>query len=466
MPRLVRLLPACAVLLAGAAASAQVPQAPAPRPAAPPRPPAAVDPVFEAARAAFEARPEAERKAVQDALVWVSDYNSVTSGAFGRRTFEGITGWQTQTGAEPTGQLDDRARARLLAAGQAARQAAKFSVETDANTGIVLGVPERLLSRRSRIPNGTRWQSADGRVTLDTKAYAPGESDLDALFERAAAVTPERKVTYKLKKPDFVVVTGETAAGKFYIRYAAASQGVRGFTLAYDKALAREVDRLMIAVANSFAPFPADAPVAAGPRPADAPPAATPTAAAVAATTVAATALVVAPRRAVTAASALGACATPLVGGAPARLLRQEAGLALLDAGAAVRAGSLAAAPGAPEGEVVVVAASREGGASVTTGTAGPGGLAAPLQPGAAGAPVLDRAGRLVGLVARMPAQPRLVAGVMPPMTHPVAGLDALRGLLGAEGAGLGQGQEAAPRSVGAAAGPVAALVLPVTCRP
>ena len=461
MLRPVRLLPACAILLGAAAASAQ---APAPRSAAPQRPPAAVDPVFEAARAAFEARPEAERKAVQDALVWVSDYNSVTSGAFGRRTFEGIVAWQAQAGAEPTGILDDRARARLLAAGQAARQAAKFSVETDANTGIVLGVPERLLAKRTRIPNGTRWQSADGRVTLDTKAYAPGESDLDALFERATQVTPERKVTYKLKKPDFVVVTGETAAGKFYIRYAAASQGIRGFTVAYDKALAREVDRLVIAAANSFAPFPADAPIAVGPRPADAAPAAAPASAAPA--SVAATALVVAPRRVVTAAAALGACASPLVGGVAARLIRQEAGLALLEAGPAARAGAIAAAPGAPDGEVVVVAASREGGASVTTGSTGPGGIAAPLQPGAAGAPVLDRAGRLVGLVARMPAQPRLVAGVMPPMTHPLAGIEALRGLLGAEGTGLTPGQDAEPRSVGAAAGPMTALVLPVTCRP
>jgi hypothetical protein len=102
----------------------------------------------------------------------------------------------------------------------------------------------------------------------------------------------------------------------------------------------------------------------------------------------------------------------------------------------------------------------------VTTGSTGPGGIAAPLQPGAAGAPVLDRAGRLVGLVARMPGQPRLVAGVMPPMTHPLAGIEALRGLLAAEDTGLALGPDAAPRSVGAAAGPIAPLVLPVTCRP
>ncbi|MFE1597922.1 peptidoglycan-binding protein [Methylobacterium sp. ID0610] len=462
MPRRL-LLALAAIPLLPLAAAAQ-----APRPAAPAAPaasPAAkpADPAFEAARAAFEARPEAERKAVQDALVWAGDYTSVTSGAFGRRTFESLAAWQRQNGLDPSGILDDRARARLLAAGQAGRQAVQFTLQTDAATGITLGVPERLLPKRGRSPNGSRWQSADGRVTLDTKAFAPGETDLDALFEKAAAATPERKVTYKLKKPDFVVVTGETAQGKFYIRYAAASAGIRGFTLAYDKASARDLDRLVIAVANSFVPFPIEAPaVAAAPAPRPAP------AASAAPLAPLATGLAVGPKRLVTAAAALGACPAPLVGGAPARVVRQEAGLALLETDRVLRPVPLMAAPAVPAAgeDVVVLGAGREGGPSVAPGAMGAGGVLAPLQPGAAGAPVLDRAGRLVGLVAQWPAQPRLVAGVMPPMTHPLAGIAALRGLLGAEGSALAASAEAAPKSTGAIAASVAGAVVAVQCRP
>ncbi len=92
---------------------------------------------------------------------------------------------------------------------------------------------------------------------------------------------PGRKVTYKLKKPDFIVITAETAGGRSYIRYAEGPQGIRGFTLGYDRALAGSVERLVIAVANSFMPFPEegggqegpkpDAPKADGPRTAPAP---------------------------------------------------------------------------------------------------------------------------------------------------------------------------------------------------
>ncbi|MFT2129825.1 hypothetical protein, partial [Staphylococcus epidermidis] len=86
--------------------------------------------------------------------------------------------------------------------------------------------------------------------------YPPGETELEAVFARITAPTPERRVTYKLLRPDFLVVTAETQAGKSYIRYAAGEAGLRGITLGYDKALAGEVDRLAIAIANSFVPFP------------------------------------------------------------------------------------------------------------------------------------------------------------------------------------------------------------------
>ncbi|WP_298954557.1 peptidoglycan-binding protein [uncultured Methylobacterium sp.] len=454
--------PAALLLLAALAGSApafaQAPRPPVPKPAAP-------DPAFEAARTAFEARPEDERRRVQDALVWVGDYNSVTTGAFGRRTFEALQAWQARAGAPGTGLLDDRERSALLAAGEAARKAAGFVVREDPATGLVLGVPERWLSKRSRQPDGTRWQSADGRVTLDSKAFAPGAADLDGLFERATLATPDRKVTYKLRRPDFLVVTGETAAGKFYIRYAAGAAGVRGFTLAYDKALARDLDRLMIAVANSFVPFPAEAPpvaAAATVAPAPARPAAPPPPAPEPAGAVT-TGLVVAPGRIVT----VGACPAPQVAGAPARLVRQDpaGGLALIEAGVTAT-GPLVAAPGLPDPDaaLVVVAAGREGGPAVAPGLAGPGGsVAAPLQPGAAGAPVLDRSGRLLGLVARLPARPRLIAGVMPPTSHAVIGLDALRAFLGRD-ATLPPAGEAAPRTTGAIAAAIAGRVVAVRC--
>ncbi|MEE7481995.1 serine protease [Methylorubrum populi] len=499
-----------ALLAAGLAtgALAQVPSPQATVPQARPKPaapaPPASDPIFEAARAAFEALPEAERRGLQDALVWTGDYNGVTTGTFGKRSFEGIQTYQTRTGAAPTGLLTPPERIALKREAEEARRAARFRVQADPASGAVVGVPEALLPRKSALPGGTRWQSADGRVTLDTKSFPQGETSLDALFERATAAMPARKVTYKLKKPDFIVITAETAGGRSYIRYAEGPQGIRGFTLGYDRALAGSVERLVIAVANSFMPFPEegggqegpkpdapkpDAPKADAPRTAPAPAvaAASPATrpgmaappslpAAISEIRVAATGLSLGGGRVLTSAASLEACAAPRIGGAAASVERRDAtgSLALLRAEGAVRGGSappLRADPAAPGEALLVLGAQTRGGAGVAPATADAQGLFAPLQPGAGGAPVLDRTGRLVGLVARFPTAPRLIAGVMPPTRYATVPARAVAAFLAESGvpaapapAGTSGGKGPNATTLGAAAAPHLGAIVAITC--
>ncbi|GJE43536.1 S1 family peptidase [Methylobacterium soli] len=483
-----------AALLSATGAGAQAP-APRPKPA-PAAAPAQPDPAYEAARTAFEALPETERKGLQDALIWTGDYNSVVSGAFGRRSFEALNAFRARTAPTATDPLEPRLRAAILAAGEAARKAARFTVKPDPASGAVLGLPERWFTTRNSLAGGTRWQSADGRVTLESRAFAPGETDLDALFERATAPLNDRRVTYKLKRADFIVVTAETAAGKSYIRYAAGPEGIRGFALGYDKALAGEIDRLVIAIANSFVPFPsAAAPLSASaPAPqasAKAVPAASQTPAVARAPAAAAspaqapatqaaatqvpapqvplaTGIAVAPGRVLTVAQALEGCAAPHVGALPARVLASDParGLALLEAGA-VRV----VAPLAPrekpvaEGDALVVVVADASGISVAPGSgASAGGVFAPLQPGAAGAPVLDRAGALVGLVARFPASPRLVAGVMPPTSQPLIAAGTVAAFLGEHGVASAQPPTGSLASLGAVTAPLTGAVTAIWC--
>ncbi|WP_431311037.1 serine protease [Methylobacterium nigriterrae] len=451
-----------ATLWATDRAEAQAPAAsPRPKPPAPAAP--APDRAFDSAKAAYEALPEAERRALQDALTWTGDYNSVVAGTFGRRTFEALNAFRARSATPAADPLDPRLRAAILAAGEAARRSARFAVQPDAASGAVLGVPERLLTKRAPIRGGTRWQSQDGRVTLESRSFPPGGTDLDALFERATAPLNDRKITYSLKRPDFIVVTGETGTGKSYTRYAAGPEGVRGFALGYERALAGEVDRLVIAIANSFVPFPGPGAGAAAAPPAGAapPPVAAPTGPA-------ATGLAVGPGRILTAAAALEACAALRIEGAAARILKADPGrgLALLEASAPATA-----APPSPradpvaEGEALVAVAAGPGGVSVAPGSGAPaGGVFAPLQPGAAGAPVLDRSGALAGLVARFPAAPRLIAGVMPPASHALVPGTAVAAFLSENGIKAGPPRPGAPASLGAVAAPLAGAVVGIQC--
>ncbi|MDF3060371.1 MAG: Peptidoglycan-binding domain 1 protein [Microvirga sp.] len=424
---------------------------------------------YEAARTAFERLPEADRKAIQEALVWTGDHVGVTTGGFGRRTFEAIVAYQKRAQLKADGVLDERARAGLQAAAKKAKDAVKFALVTDAKTGIVIGVPQAMLPMRDVNPNGgSRWQSADQKITLDTRAIAAGETDLQALYERNLAIqTPGRQVTYKVLRPDFFVISGETPTGKFYMRYASASGGLRGFSLGYDKALAKSFDKTVIAIANSFTPFPEPgASTVAGAAPT--PPARPANVEPPRPTGPIATGLVVGPRAVVTSA-AVESCAEPRVGTAKARVARSDkaAGLALLDVEGSRSAPPMPARsdPLGPEKAVVALMHAGPSGLSVIPGETGSEeAVIAPLQPGASGAPVFDRAGALAGIVGAMPAAPRRVAGIVPPARYRLIPISELRSFLSAAGATLAPPSGGGDKTAGEIAASAGPAVVAVDC--
>ncbi|WP_166652510.1 peptidoglycan-binding domain-containing protein [Enterovirga rhinocerotis] len=431
---------------------------------------ALAEPAYEAARAAFEALPEANRTAIQDALVWTGDYASTADGVFGRRSFEAIQAFQRRTKRPATGVLDKAATATLLSAAARARGAAGFSVVSDQPTGIRIGLPLKLLPKRSaNTAGGTRLQSKDDRVTLDTRSQPGDAEELRALYERNLAIrTPGRTITYRLQRPDFVVIAGETPGGRFYSRYAQQGETIRGFSIGYDKALSAEFDRITVAIANSFDAFPGSAAQVAG-RPGLVPPTrpgtepslapGRPPAAAV-------TGLAVGARRVVVPASIRETCPAPQVDGQPARIVSSAGGLALLETSAQRRTVPLSFAANPAEGPgAVLFFAAGEGGRPVVAPAefTANGRLVAPLQEGASGAVAIDRSGAVAGMVGAAPSGRRAVAGLVPPASYPYIGAAELRALAGGDGEPPATATEASPSIGGAAAAILPALVA-VTC--
>jgi hypothetical protein len=436
----------------------------------------APSPQMVAAQAAFEALPEGERKAIQTDLIWAGLFNGAVSGSFGPLTFRAINGVKAGSRGAPDGILAPTERRALAQRATAAREAAGFRIVTDERTGVRIGIPTKLLPRRDAAPSGGRWQSEDGRVTLDTSTATGGDT-LEGLFERATSATVAgRKITYKLLRPDFFVVTGETATGRFYRRLSAGPGGLRGFSIGYDKALAPSVDKLVIAIAASFEPFPtglapASTAVAGAAAPAaavSAPPVARPTERHGAG-------LAVSGRLVLTAAAAIDPCKWLKVSRRPAtlRLKDDASGLALLEVEGVPAGGAPSLRSDAPgEGESVVLMAYGDTGggraAMALPGQAlriGAGeAVFAPLQPGQAGSPVFDRQGRLAGLVTANPADKVLIAGVAPQRAYATAGPTAIKAVLGKANVTPAADSPAEQLSTGAVVAKVAKGVLPIAC--
>jgi peptidoglycan hydrolase-like protein with peptidoglycan-binding domain len=390
----------------------------------PPAASSAEDAALAAQKAAFLGLPEATRKAAQEALVWLGLYVGVNDGDFGKRTRDAILAFQASLKAPADGALSAPELKALLAAAQKAREAAGFQVVSDPKTGAKIGAPLKLL----RALPGAR---------LDFTANA--DADLGALYARLSAATPTRKIAYKAIKPDaFFVVSGQDGPVKFYARFDKnpnAAPPIRGFAFAYPASQSAYLDRIAIAIANSFEPFPG---AAAGPGasaatsstappvPSSAPPPTVPQPAA--------TALVVAPGKALTALKA-DDCPHPTVAGKPVRIERADGATGLV-----MLAGDFASNGGAPQlgslGQDLVilgfsgprVAASP---ASFSGGDARPV-VTAAVDKGASGGPVFDRRGALVGLVAPIAGEPKRVAGLALAAPHMLIASDALRAFLGA----------------------------------
>ena len=419
-----------------------------------PAPSSADDSALVAQKAAFMGLPEASRKAVQEALVWLGLYVGVNDGDFGKRTRDAILAFQASLKAPADGTLSPPELKALLAAAQKAREAAGFQVVSDPKTGARIGAPLKLMGA---LP-GAR---------LDFASNA--DADLSALYVRLSAATPTRKIAYKAIKPDaFFVVSGQDGPVKFYTRFDKnpnTNPPIRGFTFAYPASQTATLDRIAIAIANSFEPFPeaAAAPGASAganltlpPAPSAAPPPTVPQPAA--------TALVVAPGKALTALKA-DDCPHPTVAGKSVRIERADAatGLVILAGDFAPNGG--APRLGSPAQDLVVLgfdgprlAASS---ASFTGGEAAPV-VTAAMDKGASGGPVFDRSGALVGLIAPIAGEPKRVGSVALASPHPLIAPDALRAFLGAS-------EPASEGTAALSAGDIAArerkALVPVFCQ-
>lgn len=403
------------VLAAGVPGNAALAQT-TPAAAQPARP---VDPAFMAAEKAFLALDIEARKAIQRDLIWAAQFSGTASGDFGPLTFGALKRFETEARLAVDGILTPQERGRLAGDAERARQLAKFTVETDKVSGAKIGIPGAIFVKSA--PNGaggTRWQNRDEKITLDVAAYKK-EDSLATLFEKGIDPrVPGRKITYKLIRPDFFVITGETATGKFYRRVQADANGaLRGFSVGYDKAIGPSFDRMVIAMAASFEPFGKGAPRPEA-RPGTTPPVA------VATPQRRATGLVLAPDTIITAEAALRGCADIAVAGpenaakTPAKLARrlEGTGLMVLNARAGRAQPVRTAAPA--NGAAVLVQRDMDGELLASAATLDGLKAATSLQDGGAGAAIFDRAGAFVGVVNTAPVSKFRVAGVVPTLSY------------------------------------------------
>jgi hypothetical protein len=132
----------------------------------------------------------------------------------------------------------------------------EWRVITDAATGVVIGLPGRLLTQSHDLAHGTEWSSPHGEVRLATFRYSDPSLTLAGLFEREKREPAARRVEYSKLNDGGFVVSGIQGLKNFSVRASAKDGEIRGFTLLYDQAMETIVAPVMVAMATAFTPFP------------------------------------------------------------------------------------------------------------------------------------------------------------------------------------------------------------------
>jgi len=232
--------------LAQPASALKPPTAAAPKSAAPAKPNYVAE--------AYTAMPEAERLAIQGDLIWTGDYAGTLTPEFGARAIAAVKAFQKKRDAKDTGILSAPERAALAAAAKPKREAAGWRVVPDTATGTRLGIPAKLTPQSTAVIGGSRWTAPRGEVQVDTFRIAEPDVTLAANFEQQQKVS-DRRVSYKVLRPEFYVVSGLQGTKKFYVRAASKDGEIRGFTILFDQAMEATVDPIVIAMSSAFTAF-------------------------------------------------------------------------------------------------------------------------------------------------------------------------------------------------------------------
>lgn len=112
-----------------------------------------------------------------------------------------------------------------------------------------------LTKRESNQSGGETLDSNDGKVSLMTVHLDHTSPEtLNALFDKQTTGSSD-KVTYKFRRPNMFILTGDRQGGKFYTRFEQRGDDVRGYDLVWHADTDEMMQGMSVLISNGFYPF-------------------------------------------------------------------------------------------------------------------------------------------------------------------------------------------------------------------
>ena len=204
----------------------------------------------------YATMPIAERAAIQFDLNWTNHYTGPADGDFSERSVNAVKAFQKDRGFAETGVLAPNEREALATSASGRRERTGLRMIEDRATGAQIGLPTKRVTHESPARNGTRWQSAQGQIQIETFRVREPGATLATVFDDQRKEPPNRQIRSSAMRGNTFVITGMQGLKYFLVRAEVRDLEIRGVTVLYDQAIESTTDYVALGVLSAFAPFP------------------------------------------------------------------------------------------------------------------------------------------------------------------------------------------------------------------
>ncbi|TFF27832.1 trypsin-like serine protease [Jiella endophytica] len=209
------------------------------------------------------------RRGLQIRLAWTGDYAGSFSGMIEAATLRAIRDFQARHGMQADGVISEAMLQKLVSLSDGVQQDLGVSMVDDSATGERLPLPLKLVSDRGRTEVGNLWRSDDNSIEIETVRIAGTGQTLDGLYGTLSEATAKRSVLSAEKADGWFSVGGSEAGRKYFMRFSASGEDLRGFSISYLPKHEAAVEPFVTVASNLFEPFAGEpnAPLVASARP-------------------------------------------------------------------------------------------------------------------------------------------------------------------------------------------------------
>lgn len=217
--------------------------------------PASASPTADLASAYNSNTDAAFRVGLQTRLAWTGDYDGAFDGRIGAQTLRAIREFQARHGFTADGVMDETFLKRVITESDKVRDTAGYKLTDDPATGVRLGLPLALVSPAGETEVGRMWRSGDGNLEIETVRFRDENYSLRSVYDVLSTESDTKTVTAAELRDDGFSVSGTDAGRNYVIRFSGRDNDLRGFSVAWRDGADAVVKPYLAVALNSFRPF-------------------------------------------------------------------------------------------------------------------------------------------------------------------------------------------------------------------